>query len=455
MANTFSQPDTSSSGAISIEGAIIGDNPTPYAAAIIGAGGTGDLLTTGDLSKGDAGEMSLLTEFAVEFWWLCTAFPGSSQNIAQGPISSTPGNNQWVFQIGSGNNIVFAVRNTTPSTKTATGATVLQTSTWYHIVGTAQGGSLRLYINGVQDGVDGTWGASNVQTMGTTAGSLDFRLLQPWTPANSYFDEVATYRTGLTVDRVLAHFVAGRQRGLRFNQKGGERMHAILDAVSSHAPRNIQTGVRTVIPRYMSGQAPLEEMRFTLEADDVDAQLFCSKSGVVTFLQDGHRSSSPYNTVQAVFGNAGGAELPYLDLQVSYDVGQVVNEWNVTRTLYSNTVPVMQTVSDATSKANYFKRSQSISDVPCTNDSDALTIGTELLAKYKDPFYMVTSLKPNMADQQTADTVYSLDLCDRIQIKWTPPGGGSRIDQTVFIQKIEHSGNPNGPPDCTLTVTPF
>ena len=127
----------------------------------------------------------------------------------------------------------------------------------------------------------------------------------------------------------------------------------------------------------------------------------------------------------------------------------------MTRTGYSINTPATQTASDATSQARYFKRSQSLGDVPVTTDADASTIATALLAKYKDPFYMVTSLKPKMADQQTAETVYSLDLCDRIEILWTPPGGGSRIDQTVFIQKIEHSGNPNGPPDCTLTVTPF
>jgi len=253
---------------------------------------------------------------------------------------------------------------------------------------------------------------------------------------------------------VLEHYNAGVNKGRRA-EASGTRIGALLDAVSSRAPRTIQAGARNVVPRYYSGQSPLEEMRLALEADDVDAQLWCSKSGGVVFLQDGHRSSAPYNTVQAVFGNAGGSELPYLDLQVSYDVGQVVNEWNVTRTGYQQNAPVTQTTSDATSQARYFKRSQSIGDVPTTSDASASAIATALLAKYKDPFYMVTSLKPKMADQQTAETVYSLDLCDRIEILWTPPGGGSRIDQTVFIQKIEHSGNPNGPPDCTLTVTPF
>jgi len=45
-------------------------------------------------------------------------------------------------------------------------------------------------------------------------------------------------------------------------------------------------------------------------------------------------------------------------------------------------------------------------------------------------------------------------LMDRIRILRTPPGGGARIDQQVFIQRIEMSGNPDGPPSCTLGVSP-
>ena len=415
---------------------------------------SGDSLTTGDLTAGAAGEMGKLAEFAVEFWYLVNgSLPGAGTFfISQGPMGGA-GQREWAVALAS-NALFFQVLDDTNTLRTTTGATTLQSGLWYHVVATAQGGNIRIYLNGVQDAANSVWGSHTVSPMVVTAGSNDFSLNQTFGSTNTWFDEVATYRTGMTAARVLEHYNAGINKGRRA-EASGARIGALLDAVSSHAPRNIQAGARSVVPRYYSGQSPLEEMRLALEADDVDAQLWCSKSGGVVFLQDGHRSSAPYNTVQAVFGNAGGSELPYLDLQVSYDVGQVVNEWNVTRTGYQNNIPATQTASDATSQGRYFKRSQSIGDVPVTNDSDASTIATALLAKYKDPFYMVTSLKPKMADQQTADTVYSLDLCDRIEILWTPPGGGSRIDQTVFIQKIEHSGNPNGPPDCTLTVTPF
>jgi hypothetical protein len=36
----------------------------------------------------------------------------------------------------------------------------------------------------------------------------------------------------------------------------------------------------------------------------------------------------------------------------------------------------------------------------------------------------------------------------------TPPGGGARIDQTSFIQKIEVEGTPSGPWKIRLGVSP-
>ena len=451
MANPFLVGASSGSGTLT-PGAIVGDNQVPWSAAVLVT--SGDSLTTGDLTAGEAGEMGNLAGFAVEFWYQVNgAFPGAT-TIAAGPVSSSGATRQFTIGLSAGNFITASVLDESAGAHSLTGVRQLVAGAWNHVVLSASAGTLYLYLNGLLEASDATWGSHTVRPIGTTAGSEDFTLLQNFSGANTYFDEVATYRTGLSTVRIIEHYNAGVNHGRRA-EASGTRINAILDAANSHAPRSIQAGARSVVPRYFSGQSPLEEMRLALEADDVDAQLWCSKSGVIVFLQDGHRSSAPYNTVQAVFGNAGGSELPYLDLQVSYDVGQVINEWNVTRTGYQFNLPVTQTASDATSQARYFKRSQSLGDVPVTQDSDASTIATALLAKYKDPFYMVTSLKPNMADGQTAETVYTLDLCDRVEVKWTPPGGGSRIDQVVFIQKIEHAGNPNGPPDCTLTVTPF
>ena len=60
-----------------------------------------------------------------------------------------------------------------------------------------------------------------------------------------------------------------------------------------------------------------------------------------------------------------------------------------------------------------------------------------------------------MADAETMRLAFQRDLMDRVEIFRTPPGGGARIDQVLFIQKIEISGTPGMPPDVTFGVSPL
>ncbi|HXI66563.1 MAG TPA: hypothetical protein VNH41_01375 [Steroidobacteraceae bacterium] len=134
----------------------------------------------------------------------------------------------------------------------------------------------------------------------------------------------------------------------------------------------------------------------------------------------------------------------------------LINEWNVTRTPYQFNTPVTQTVSDATSISRYFKRSQSLADSPVVQDSDASTIATELLAKYKDPMQRITSVSFNTIDAGVTEALLRRDLMDKVRILRTPPGGGSRIQQDVWIQKIDMAGsNDGGPWTITWGVSPL
>ena len=465
MADSFTAGATSGSGGTT-PGAIIGDNAVPFAAAALTSAGSPDTLTTGDLTKGDAGEVGLLTNFAVEFWFLNSALlaPAANRTIFQGPTTSSPGTTgQWYFTHTTTGTLQFSVIDSTGATNTAAGATNVlpimaagsgrYSDSFVHVVGVAvAGGNLILYINGVSDGT-AAWGSKSAQTMGTTAGTLDMRLSGPVNATNYDFDAVAVYKTSLSATRVLEHYNAGANRGFPV-QTTSARINAALDVAGHRSPRFINNSTRNVIPRYMSGQAPIEEVRTAVEAEEADGAFFTDASGGVRFLQDGHRSVYPYATAKAIFGDGGGSELQYLDVTVDYSLSFVINEWNVTRSVYGITSPSTQTSSDSTSISRYFRRSQSVADVPVTTDADASTIASRLLAKYKDPVYLITSIKPNMGDQQTAAAVFELELMDRIRILRTPPGGGARIDQDVFIQRIELSGGSNGVPDCTLGVSP-
>ena len=445
-------------------GAIIGENPIPFGAAILlnPVGGFGaDSLTTGDLEEGVAGEMGRLSEFAVEFWFQTNSTVGSNAQIFRGPVSAAVSNAaEWEFGYMSTGKINFSAVDEGGTQRTAAGNSVLQTGNWYHVVGTAQGGNLRLYLNGVQDAATATWGSHTVMPIGSTTlpGSYDVRLTGPPSAGsvNFFFDNLATYRKGLIASRVLEHYRAGALRGFQFNSPGG-RMGDVLDTVGSSAPRSIQTGTRTVIPRYMAGQAPLEELRVAVEAEDVDAALFVKADGTLKFLADGHRSSPPYNIPQATIGDAGGSEVPYEDMEINYSPSDLINEWNVTRAAYGSSTPLTQTASDATSISRYFKRSHSLSDVPVVgfDDSAALTIATRLLAKYKDPLQKVTKVDFTSVDPTATSTFLARELMDRITVNRTPPGGGSRISQDVFIQGIEISGDNSGALQMSWNVSPL
>lgn len=444
MANVLSVPSGSASGGISGPSAtpVAGDNPIPYAAATLA---TGDSLTTGDLSVGEAGEFGLGQEMAVEFWFQMTALPGVDGTFVYGPLSSSGSDRQFTITLLAAGNLSFGLEDDTGLARTAAGAAVLRTGTWYHIVCTAQGGNIIIYLNGTSDGSSATWGSHSVRALGSTAGALGLNVFGPVGGGGQfYFTKLAVYRTGLTAARVLEHYTAGTARGFPF-QAPGERIGAILDTASSYAPRSIQAGTRSVIPRYMSGQAPIEEIRRAVEAEDVDAAFFVTASGGLTFLADGHRSSSPYNTIQATFGDGDG-EIPYLDLETDYSEAELINEWNVTRSPYGFSSPVTQTVSDATSISRYFKRSQSLSDVPTWSDANAANIATALLTKYKDPLYRITSISFDTTDPSVSDAVLQRELMDKVRIYRTPPGGGARIQQDVYIQKIDISGGNDGKP---------
>jgi len=423
---------------------VVGNLDFPYSNALIPAS---QILTTGDLAAGDTGEWGGLTECAVEFliYIYPTGAVPTSFSFIVGPTASGTAAKQWGVQFDSLGRMQFwAVRNTGPT---------LALGRWYHVVGTLLADTLYTAVDGVVSaGV--SFGGSSVQASAFTAGSADMRLSAS-AGGTIYVDELGTYRHGLSAARIQAHYDAARNRGF-YTKASGSRIWDVLDAAGSHAPRSIQAGARSVIPRYMSGQSPLEEIRLAVEADDVDAGFFAAADGTLTFLQDGHRSSAPYNADKCVFGDAGGSELPYVNLEVDYSLTDVVNSWSGIRTAYgASGTPVTQTVSDATSiSATGGPRPQVLSDIPTTSDANVLAIVTGLLAKYKNPLYRITAIEPNLFDPATAAMVMTLELMDRVRVKWTPPGGGSRIDQVVYIQQIQRSGVP-GVPQCKLVVSPL
>jgi len=150
-------------------------------------------------------------------------------------------------------------------------------------------------------------------------------------------------------------------------------------------------------------------------------------------------------TLQAIQG------IPYEDLTTDFSEAFLTNEWNVTATNQ-----LVATASDATSIARYFKRSQSITDVPVSTAGVTAGMAAALVGKYKEPFPRVTKLGLTTAVPDVTEAAFRRELGDCIEVRRTPPGGGNRIDQTLFIQKIEVAGtNDRTPWTIDLAVSPL
>jgi hypothetical protein len=419
-------------------GGIVGDESALFKGAACFAG---DGLATNAITPGMSGDVGALSEFTAELWFRrIGALPAATENIVRGPRSG--GAITWQITLTTAGTIQVSRRNSGGTTVTVTSTTapvstvIGDSGPWYHVVGTVTGGSVRIYVNGVQEAssaVTGSFGATDAN---------ETLVVGPADTGDRAYDEIATNRYGLTAARVWAHYTAGALRGFPRDQEPGDRINAVLDSIASTANRRIRTGTRNLTGSYMVGQPALNEVRVAETGESVDAVLFIAKDGAVVFLDDGYRSVSPWNTVQATFDDDG-TDFPYNDISLDYSDSFLANIWT------GNKVGgTLQTAPDATSISVYDDRTPSfaqLNDLPLTTDADVTTALAAMLAKYKDPMTRITRLEIMSGNKDIIDNVMQREIGDRIRVLRTPPGGGARIDQQLFIQSINIDARPAVP----------
>jgi hypothetical protein len=405
----------------------------------------GDYLSTSGLTAGQPGDVNTLLELTFELWLKTNnASPAGGDDIITGPNAGSDVTYR-LYLDGSGY-LKADAKDGIGFTTTAT-SSAIAANTWYHVALVIRAGIVYIYLNGVQD-------AASAFTFAGFANSLDAGaelLVGPHGGSGSELvtiSALAMYRTALSADRIAAHYVAGSQRGFASGFPSTQ-INQALDAIGSHTPRNLRQGTRNVNPVRMAGQSTLDLLRHARHGELPDGMLFIARDGTITLLDADHRSASPWNTVQATFGDAGGSELPYQDLTVDYSDVHLANSWTVT--VEAGTP---QMAEDATSIARYNKRSGTLTDLPLQNDSFAASVAASMLAKYAYPLQRITSITLLCATPAVTEAVFRRDLGDRIRILRTPPGGGARIDQTSFIQRIEVDADAHGPWKVVWGVSP-
>ena len=155
----------------------------------------------------NAAGLDLRSAVSVEAWVRPSA---SAQN--GGIFEKTVGgavNSQYMMLLEAGV-AKFRVKTTAGSLIPADGP-VLQLNTWTHLVGTFDGTTVRLYVNGALFASAAVSGPLN----GGAGQSFIGRLGQTLYPFQGTLDEVAVFPGALSAQRVLAHYQAGSGATLR------------------------------------------------------------------------------------------------------------------------------------------------------------------------------------------------------------------------------------------------
>lgn len=249
-------------------------------------------------------------------------------------------------------------------------------------------------------------------------------------------DEVVVYDRALSTTEVAAHADAALS-GWRADTSD-ERITRVLDFIDwPAADRDLGAG-SSVLQGGSLGGTVLQHIQRIQETER--GYRFISPDGKVKLIPRHAMFAAPYITSQATFGDGGGSELPYTDLQLQYDDTTIINEARVTREGGAE-----QIATDATSQTSFLKRSIAFTGMQST-DLEASDAAHYIVQEQKDPRLEVTNMqiKPRVDGANLWMHALGREIADLVTVKRRPPGGGAVITQDVRIQGVEHRITPRG-----------
>lgn len=259
----------------------------------------------------------------------------------------------------------------------------------------------------------------------------------------------------LSAEDALAILAGMEVRATFPEQRTGERVHAVLDAIgwttgqgwvlgsavngvlgkttilTSGSGRHVSEGVSVVqAADYTEAETKaLDALRVAEAAED--GLLYARADGNVAFVGRMARLTS---TSAAVFGDGGGAELPYTDLVLS-DEGPIVND---ARVLISG--GSVERAENLGSQLDYFKQSLTLEAALGGSAAlEALARAEWYVTRYKEPGVRVRALELDpQGDERLWPQVLARDIGDRVTVRRLPPGGGTPLELDCHIEQISH-----------------
>jgi len=155
-------------------------------------------ITIGDISAADAGDAT----YAI---WVKTSTASAQYAMSEG--LSTSNNNQCRLGVNSSGKAIAEVIIPVPvTTFTVTGTTTINDGGWYHLALVKTGTTLRLYVNGREEGTAATGLGSFSVDRATIAAARASSTSNYW---NGTLDEPAIWRRALTATEILEHYNEG------------------------------------------------------------------------------------------------------------------------------------------------------------------------------------------------------------------------------------------------------
>lgn len=211
----------------------------------------------------------------------------------------------------------------------------------------------------------------------------------------------------------------------------GARVSRVLDAIGWDATkRRIDTGQSQVLEHVVEDGDGTTALQHLQDVTDTElGLLFCDGNGDIVFL-DRHAPILISVPPAVTFGDDTG-ELPYEDLNLSYDLTSIKNDYQVTQSGGGTF-----TSEDAASIAQYWRRTAQRTILAAT-ELDCQAQAQFLVSLFKDPVLRFTSLTAEPVDGESWwASVLGLDMGDPLTVKRRPPGGGNVISQQVRIQGL-------------------
>lgn len=253
----------------------------------------------------------------------------------------------------------------------------------------------------------------------------------------SYFvgtvDELTLYATtALTSTQIANHYAIGKGNYLTGNTTT-QRLASLLEMADWMSDgETFSTAISTVQGIDTQNTTLLAALKNCETADQ--GRLFCDRSGLVKFISHTElASNSTYNTSQRTFGDGTG-ELPYLDLEFTYNDQLIFN-----RSIISRKEGATAVVNDSSSQSQYFIRTDSLSGLINDTDQQVNDIAQIRLATYKQPQLRIDRMtfSPRRLPSMYSTTI-SDDIGTRITVKRRPQSVGSVISKELIIEGISH-----------------